>query len=164
MKSPCWPRTRGREQATADRTESGIAMVTGMVQRRKLTTDVVANFPHLVAERVLQINRLLEIGPIFWPFFWYKIGQNRAEVRKSVQKDDRKGGFFATDFIKARQVRRLVSICNRRSLLPKLSGTARRCPGSPSEPDRGTRLMFWTLTGPDRFCAWQAFGSVAPSS
>jgi hypothetical protein len=95
-----------------------------MVKVRKLTMDLVANFPYSSAERVLQTNGLFEMEDIFWGFFWYKIGQNRAKVCKSVQKNDRKGRFFPASFIKTCQVRRLVSICNWRSLFLRTVGNS----------------------------------------
>ncbi len=76
-------------------------IVTDMVKLRKLTKELVSNFPlafrHPTAEPVLQVNGLVETVSVFGRFSPYqnrpkldRIGQNRAETCQNVPKMDRK--------------------------------------------------------------------------
>jgi hypothetical protein len=105
-------------------------IVTAMVRLRKLTRELINCFPHPGAKPALQTKGLPGNTPVSGAFFLSKIAQNRAKPAQKTTKNGRKLGFLATDFIKACQVRRLVSSP------VSVGATRRRRPSSvpPSQP------------------------------
>src|SRR5208282_2140981 len=99
-----------------------ISMVTAMVELRKLTKVLWPISPAPATERVLQTKGILVNVSVFGRFSSYKFGQNRAKACKIVQKRakrrQKRRVFYDSIHLKPCQVR-IVSSCNRRSLLPK---------------------------------------------
>jgi len=107
------PLERSSDGEPAPELESGPGrcMVTDMVQRRKLTADLVANFPALDAEAC--IARKGDIGNSVRFRAFFRV-QNRTESDRNLTKERKivqertkrrqKSAFFATGFIKTCQV------------------------------------------------------------
>jgi len=91
------------------RAGSCMGSVTIMVQRRKLSKDLVTISVYPSAEPVLQTNGLFENEPVLRPFFRGKSWQNLPFSAKNVSKHGREKALFATGFIKMCQAPWLAS-------------------------------------------------------
>jgi len=113
--------------------EAGRCMVTDMVKARKLTKDLVANFPRLDARAhvekkldILNSVRFRAFFPVQNQTKSRKSLKKYAKTGKNLQENDRKSTILATCFIKVCHALWFTSTSKWGFLLPTPWGTARR--------------------------------------
>jgi len=150
--------------------KAGRCMVTDMVKARKLTKDLVANFPGLGARAHVENKRDILNSVRFRAFFPV---QHRTKSRKSLQKcaktgknlqeNDRKSTILATCFIKVCQALWFTSTSKWGFLLPTPWGN-RTAVGSPHWRAWRASLMPWAFAGGEPWRAAVELSPFAPSS